>query len=371
MEVIFAKRLWTADGWRTNAAVYTENGRIVQVEYALPDDKPYVPILIPGMIELHAHGAVGYRAAEPNEDKNAHWLRSLAAHGVTTVLPTLSSAPAKQIHRAVAFYDRIRQHPLPDAARVAGVHLEGPFLNPEKKGGIDPRYLTLPSVEHYRILSEGHEEALRLVTLAPELTDADALIRHLTQRGVRVNAGHSNATAAEMRSAITCGLDGVTHFFNAAKPITHRDPGFLTAALLDDTVFCEMISDCIHVAPEALALLFKVAGAHRLCIVTDAVPLTGMPDGIYGDRMVVDGCPRLQNGTLCGGRCLMDGCVRALIGIGLDPWDVVCMASHTPARRIGLTDRGDVAEGLLADLAVLDDDYRILYTVIDGKRITP
>ena len=369
MRSVSAKKVWTANGWLSHAGVLIEDGIITGVTEGVAENDCDVPVLIPGMIEVHVHGSMGYNASTPNKEENAAWLRRLAAHGVTGVVPTLSSSPAEKIRHAVAFYDEVVQHPIENGARVLGVHLEGPFLCPEKKGGINPLYLRAPSIEHYRELTGDHGGAVRLVTLAPELEHAADLISYLKEAGVCVSAGHSNATAEQMRAAVACGLDGVTHFFNAARPITHRDPGFLTAALLDDGVFCEMVSDLVHLAPEILQLLVKVAGPARLVAVTDAVTLTGMPDGHYGDRVVVDGSPRLENGTLTGGRYLMDGCARALIDVGIDPFDVFYMTSHTPAKRLGYSTLGDIAPAHSADLVAMDEDYRVLFTVIGGKTI--
>ena len=369
MRSVFAKKVWTSRGWINHARVDIDNGVIVRVVEDASEGKVCVPVLIPGMIELHVHGSLGYNASFGDACENAVWLRRLASHGVTGVLPTLSSSPAQKICRAVAFYDDVRRQPIANAARVFGVHLEGPFLNAEKKGGIDGRYLHAPSVAHFQSLCGAHEEAVKLITVAPELEGSQELIRYLRDRGICVNAGHSNATAEQMREAIACGLDGVTHFFNAARPMTHRDPGFLTAALLNPNVYCEMVSDLVHVAPEVLCLLVRTAGPRRMAVVTDAVTLTGMPDGRYGDRVVVEGSPRLENGTLTGGRYLMDDCARALIGIGLDPWDVFCMTSHTPSRRIGLTNVGDIAQGLDADLVAMDEQYQVLFTMIGGEEV--
>lgn len=362
-----AKRLWTSSGWLSCAGVRIENGIICEILHDLPKEQCTLPVLIPGMIDLHLHGALAYAAANPDEAGCAAWLRGLCAHGVTAVLPTLSSAPADKIRDAVAFYDGLRHAPVAGGARVLGVHLEGPFLNPEKKGGIDPRYLQSPSLSHYEALTGEHGDAVKVVTLAPELEGADVLIRELFARGVHASAGHSNATAEEMRRAMVCGLDGVTHFFNAARPITHRDPGFLTAALLESHVYCEVVSDLVHLAPDILRLLVQAAGARRLAAVTDASAYTGLPDGDYGERVVVNGSPLLPNGTLTGGRYLLDGCARALLSIGIDPWDVVCMVSHTPARRVGRHDLGDIAVGCRADLVGMDENYRVLFTMIGGQ----
>ena len=128
-----------------------------------------------------------------------------------------------------------------------------------------------------------------------------------------------------------------------------------------------MVSDLVHLAPEIIKLMVKCAGASRISIVTDAVTYTGMPDGRYERCVVVDGSPRLENGTLTGGRYLTDGCVKALVGIGLDPYDVIQMATNTPARRLGIENIGDIATSMRADLVAMDENYNILFTVIGGE----
>ncbi|MBR2848331.1 MAG: N-acetylglucosamine-6-phosphate deacetylase [Clostridia bacterium] len=369
MNSIYAKQVWTSSGWLHNARVYIEDGIIDHIS-ANEDTNTYdVSVLIPGMIELHAHGSLGYNAALPNKEENEQWLKRLALHGVTGILPTLSSSPPEKVRDAVAFYDEIVKNPVDNGARVLGVHLEGPFLNFEKRGGINGQYITLPSLEHFEKLTGDRASAVKQITLAPELEGALELIRYLKENNVHVNAGHSNATAEEMRTAIKAGLDGVTHFFNATRPINHRDPGLLTEAIINDGVFSEIVCDLVHLAPEIIRLLVKAVGPRRLSVITDAVTLTGMPDGRYDDRIVKDGSPRLENGTLTGGRYLMDDCARALISIGIDPWDVFCMTSNTPARRISEKTLGDIAPSFKADLVGMDTDYRIRFTMIDGSII--
>ena len=271
---------------------------------------------------------------------------------------------------AVRLFASLADREEPDGARVLGVHLEGPFINVAKKGGMRAECVLPPSPENWRRITGDCEGAVRLVSLAPEIPGAAEMIRYLSGRGIRVNAGHSDATATEMRAAIAEGLDGVTHFFNAARPIHHREPGLLVEALLHDEVYCEMIADLVHLAPETVRFLVKCAGAGRIAMITDAVPMTGVEDGEYGDIVVTDGSPRKRDGTLTGSRWLHDQDVRGLIfRAGIDPWDVFRMACLTPARRIGLTDAGDIAAGFRADLVCMTEDYRVLSAWVSGRRV--
>ncbi len=369
MQTISANHVWTSRGWLQNAKVHIEDGVIRRVTR---DAGPAcdVPVLVPGMIDVHIHGGRGYSVRETDPGRAAAWLRMLAAHGVTGVLASPSTAPADDIRRACEFYAGIMENPVPGGAKVLGLHLEGPFINPVRKGGMDESSVLAPTAENWERITGSAAWAVRLISLAPEMPGAPELIRFLRLRGVRVNAGHSDATAEEMRRAIGEGLDGVTHFFNAARPIRHRDPGLLAEALVHDGVYCEMISDLVHLLPETIRMLAQAAGSARVEMITDAVPMTGMRDGEYDRIVVTDGSPRLHDGTLTGSRWLNDRDARALISdVGLDPWDVFRMASNTPARRVGLTNVGDIAPQYRADLAAMTDDYRVLYTLVDGERV--
>jgi len=368
MNSISAKRVWTSSGWKYNACVHFENGvidHISQNASAACD----VPTLVPGMIELHVHGSLGFEVLDAEPDTASDWLKRLAKHGVTGVLPSPASAPLTKMHDTVAFFDNIMDNPIKNSTKVLGLHLEGPFLNIEKKGGMDPECIVPPSIDAYQTIANGHEKAIKLITVAPEMDGALELISYLSDRGVHINAGHTNATAAQMRKAIAKGLDGVTHFFNASRGIHHREPGLLVAALLDPNVYCEAVCDQIHIAPEIIQLLVQAAGPKRVTVITDAVQLTGMPDGIYGPKKVENGSPRLLDGTLIGSRYLMDDCVRGLIEIGIDPWDVFCMTSYTPAKRIGMRRLGDIAPQFAADLVAMDDTYHVVKTIIDGETV--
>lgn len=369
MESISAKRVWTSKGWVHNARVYVQDGVIHHISQDAGEDCD-VPVLIPGMIDLHVHGFNGFDVNITNHKQAAAWLELEAAHGVTALLATVSSAPMGDIRASVGLFDELTEKPVESGSKVLGVHLEGPFISIKRKGGMNEETICPPSIENYKKMTDGHEKAIKLISLAPEIEGAAELICYLRDRNVCINAGHSDATAAEMQRAVSLGVDGVTHFFNAARPIHHRDPGMLTAALLDKDVYCEMISDMEHLAPEIIHLLIQTAGAHRIAVITDSISFTGMPDGEYGETVVIHGAPKKRkDGTPNGGCCLMDDCVRKLISIGVDPWDVFCMTSYTPARRIRMNRLGDIAPLHMADMVAMDETYHVLFTVVNGRKI--
>lgn len=367
MKTLTAKRIWTDQGWLENAAIDIENGMILSVRQGVCAPFDY-PLIVPGYIELHVHGGQLYSVNDPKREHAEAWLQREAAHGVCAMLASLSTASLEVMRDSVALFSDIMDHPVKGGARVLGVHLEGPFINPVRKGGMDPNYIIPPSVENFRKIAGEKEHAIKLVSLAPEMPGADELIAYLVRRCIKVNAGHTDASAAQMFHAISLGLDGVTHFFNAARPIHHREPGVLTAALITPSVYCEMIGDLAHLAPETIKLLVQTAGSSRVCVITDAVPLTGAEDGTYGHIRVTNGNPRMFDGTLSGGRYLMDRIVQELIGIGLSPYQVLQMASNTPAKRLGITNMGNIAPCYRAMLTVLDEQYNVIATVIDGEQ---
>lgn len=366
MDILTAKRVWTSHGWLENASVKIDNGVIASVSGGVYGPCDF-PIIVPGYIEEHVHGGEFYFVHDPDRAHAEDWLRREASHGVCAMLASPTTASVEDMKRSVGTFADFMKNPVKDGARVLGVHIEGPFINPKRKGGMDADCILPPTVENYKKIAGEHEDAVRLITLAPEMEGADELITYLVKRGVKVNAGHSDATAKEMLHAISLGLDGVTHFFNATRPIHHREPGLLTAALITPTVYCEMIGDLVHLAPETIKLLVLTAGADRICAITDAVELTGVADGVYGDIHIINGSPRMADGTLMGSRYLMDRVVQSLISIGLDPYDVFKMASNTPARHLGFTDLGDIAPEYRACMTVLDENYNVMGTVLDGN----
>lgn len=369
MHSISAKRVWTSKGWLENARVILNDGRIERI-VKNAEENCDVPMLVPGMTELHVHGSLGYSVQNLDDDGTSAWLRRLAKHGVTSVLPSPSTAPIDVMHASVERFARIMENPIKDGAEVLGIHLEGPFVSEIKKGAMDVRHMLAPTIENYQSLVYGCEKAIKLITLAPELPGALELIRYLRRQNVWVNAGHSNATFDEMNLAISQGVNGVTHFFNASRAIHHREPGMLVAAMLSPDVYCELIGDLVHVHAGILRLMMQTIGARRVALITDAVRLTGEPDGRYENIIVTNGSPKKLDGTLSGGCKMMDEIVRGLIAdIGLDPWDVFCAACNTPVRRIGVLGLGDIAPLYKANLVAFDDSYHVMLVVIDGEEV--
>jgi N-acetylglucosamine-6-phosphate deacetylase len=252
--------------------------------------------------------------------------------------------------------------------RILGMHLEGPFLSPSRLGTHEASSRRDPDVALLdRLLDAG---SVRLMTLAPELPGASALIDRLLERGVAVSLGHSDATAAQANAAFDRGVRSVTHIFNAMRPFLHRDPGIAGAALARDDVVVAIILDGIHLAPETAQVVFRAA-SDRVALVTDAITAAGVADGSYSfgnlDVQVHDGTVRGPDGVLAGSVLTMIEAVRSLHELGASFEQAVAAATSTPARVIDAGEAGRLSVGLPADLVVLNDRLEIERVLVGGE----
>lgn len=326
-------------------------------------------VLAPGFIDLQLNGAFGIDfTTAPHRLWEA--AAQLPRHGVTAFLPTIVSSPLATI---AAARRALLAGPPPGfvGARPIGLHLEGPFLAPGRRGVHDQAVLRLPELETVEDWSPG--TGIRMVTLAPELPGAIALVRTLAERGIVVSAGHSAATLAEGIAGIDAGIRYATHVFNAMPAIDHREPGLITAVLLDERVTAGFIADGIHVAPEVLALAARVVRPGRFSAVTDAIAALGMPPGVYplGDLEVTsDGVTaRLGDGRLAGSVLRLDHAIRNVrTFLNWSVADGVASVTTVPARLLDVADRhGVLAPGAVFDGVLLTPELEIVATFIAGR----
>ncbi len=351
----------TPGGWRRGRVVF--DGRIGAVEGA--QARPEPPYVLPGFVDLHVHGGGGADAMAGFDA-----IRTTAAlharHGTTTMLATSVTAPVAEID---GFLDAVRlaaSSDWPEAARVLGAHLEGPFLNPGKLGAQPPFAIPADPGLMRGWLERG---PVRVVTLAPECDAGGALVALLVAGGVRPQIGHSLCGYAEAVRALGAGC-GVSHLFNAMTPLVHRGNGIAGAAFAHGQ-FVEIIPDLIHVEPGAI--LAARRAIPKLYGVTDATAGAGMPDGEYrlGAHRVVkaEGAMRLGDGTLAGSALTMDAALRNLVTIGLPLEEAAARLSTLPADWLGVTEIGRIVPGARADLVVLDADLGVEAVVIGGRRL--
>ncbi len=358
-----------------NGTVVVENGRIQSItphtNRKTPVDATFIDaaglLIVPGFIDLQLNGGFGHDFTQQPETIR-QVAEQLPQFGVTSFLPTIITSPPETVAAAQAV---LAQGP-PAAFKGAvplGLHLEGPFLNPAKKGAHEARWMKLPS------LSTSHnwtpDNQVRLVTLAPELPQAAELIQALTANGVVVSAGHSMATYNEAQSAFDAGVRYGTHLFNAMPPLHHREPGLAGALLADERVIFGVIPDGIHVHPSLIKTVRQAAG-QRMTLVTDAMAAMGMPPGRYqlGDFTVTvtETDSRLPDGTLAGSIVTMDAALRNLMRFtGCTLAEALPAVTRIPAQLLGLPNKGQLVPGADADLVLLSPDLQVQMVVVNGR----
>ncbi len=368
-------------GFVDGLAVLVDGTRIVEV---LPQGDPRVRaatqrdlggrLLMPGFIDTQVNGGGGVLF---NDAPTVDSIRTIGAahrrYGTTGFLPTLIS---DDLHVIEASLEAVREalSPTDDAPRVPGllgIHIEGPFLNPERKGVHDPEKLRALDAAAIKLLTTP-TGGRTMVTLAPEMT-TPAHIRALTEAGVIVSAGHSNATYAQTRAALDAGLRGFTHLFNAMSQLGNREPGVVGAALDDESSWCGLIVDGVHVSPVTLRIAMRAKSLERFMLVTDAMPNTGSDLATFalaGKRVNVrNGSLYDENGTLAGASLTMARAVaNAIELLGVEVHEAARMAAAQPAAFLKL-DRvlGRIERGMLASLVVANDELEVLETWIDGQ----
>lgn len=326
--------------------------------------EPGAPLLLPGFIDLHVHGAGGRDVMEGG-DAALQVARRHAQHGTTALLATTMTAPLEDLRSSLPPVGELCRGGAPGAARVLGVHLEGPYINAGKLGA-QPPYARPVSMEELRELDA--LAPIRLLTLAPEVPGNMDAIEALVAAGFRVQVGHTAGTYEDGVQALQRGARGFTHLFNAMTPLHHRMPGMVGAALAHAR-FAEVIPDLLHVHPGAIRAALR--SIPCLYCVTDSTAATGMPDGEYRlGRQAVTKClggVRLADGTLAGSTLTMDRALRNLVdvvGLGLE--DAARRVSTHAAEFLGLPDRGRLAAGAWADVVVLDRDLRVQEVFVEG-----
>ncbi len=321
-------------------------------------------IAVPGFVDLQVNGFAGIDLCDADAAGYRRAGEALLETGVTAYLPTFITAPEEQLLAALG------EVPASGCPRILGAHLEGPFLSAQRLGvhpvasRKDPDDGLLE-----RLLAAG---PVCLVTLAPELPRADALIRSLLKREIVVSCGHSDATADQAHTAFDAGVRTVTHLFNAMRPFHHRDPGVAGAALARDDVVVQVILDGVHLAPETASFVWRAA-AGRVALVTDAMAGAGVTDGDY--RLgalaveVRDGIARGPGGALAGSTLTMIEAVRNLHALGASFEQAVMAATAVPARVLRRADVGRLEIGHSADVVVLSDELEVERVLVDGRDV--
>ena len=337
----------------------------------LPEDA----IVLPGFIDQHVHGAGGADGMDGTVEDIKMIAQTLAKEGTTSFLVTTMTQSKENILKAMRSVKEYREANQKEGARAVGIHLEGPFINEKHKGAQPLEYVAKPDVATFDEYNEASGNAIKIVSLAPEIEGADELIKHLCEKGVVASIGHTGAKFADVEKAVACGAKNVTHTYNAQSALHHREIGVVGSAMLINDLNCELIADTIHVSVPAMKLLIKNKYADKISLITDAMRAKGIPDGegeLGGQKVFVkNGEARLADGTLAGSVLRMNKAIENVVKkVGVPFEQAVEYATMNPARLLGIDkETGSIKVGKRADFTVLNGNYEVLLTIRDGEVI--
>ncbi len=362
------------------AVVVSDEGKIAFVGKV--EDAPQVRglhinlrgrILAPGFVDIHVHGGYGVSFGDGDLAGGLEvYSKWVAGNGVTGFLLSIAAPDAPSLTNIISTYATILNREVPGAEPL-GLHLEGPFINREKKGGFNPTWIRSASVEETQAYLDAGNGKIVQMTLAPEMPNADAVATLLRQAGVVAALGHSNTDYTTASKALQGNFAHVTHTFNAQSSLHQRAPSVFGAVLASDHITAELIADGVHVHPGAMKVLIRCLGTDRVVLITDSIIAAGLKDGLYNlvgsDIFVKAGVALQADGTLSGSTGTLNRCVRnvhQLVGYPL--LEAVKMASLNPCRAMGFADRlGSIYPGKDASLTVIDEEVNVYLTMVKGQ----
>jgi N-acetylglucosamine-6-phosphate deacetylase len=324
-------------------------------------------IAAPGFIDVHIHGAGGHDVMEGTEQALKAVSKTIAAHGTTSYVATTVTARPEDICKAsegISRYIALQHQAADTAAEILGIHFEGPFISPVRRGVHPVEWLKLPSAEllaKFIASAGGHA---RVLTIAPELCGAMPCIDAARKSGMVVGIGHTDATCEQAHAAFHQGAHHAIHMYNAMRPFSHRDAGIIGAVLTSPDVTAELIADGVHVEETAMRLLLQAKGAAGVILISDGISATGMPDGKYMlgsfEVSVSGGVCRNAEGKLAGSTLTLDRALRNIVGLGTSLSDALRMLTVNPATLLGIESRkGSLCAGADADIILLDDALNV------------
>lgn len=360
-----------------NGAIAVSDSKIYEVgkieDVHIPDDSEVIDgsglTIAPGFVDLLVHGGGGFGFSDENKNSFDEISQYFLSHGSTTVLGSLHAKPKEKLLDDLKLLsDYIINNP---NSNIKGIHMEGPYLNSELKGAMNEDYLWTPTVESFLELWNASQGLMKMMTISPELPGSLDVIREASYRGVVCSIGHSTAKYEDIDHAIDRGAAHVTHMFNAMLGMHHRKPSLVTAALLRDELKIELIADTYHVHPAMMELLLKIKTSKGIVLITDSIRAGGMHEGEYqfSDQRVYvkDKKAMLEDGTLAGSTLTLNTAIKNIVETtNADITDAIRMASLNGAKVIG-ANRGILASGKIADIVVLNKNYDVVYSIINGK----
>jgi N-acetylglucosamine-6-phosphate deacetylase len=333
-------------------------------------------IAVPGFIDVHIHGAGGHDVMEGTDEALSAVARTLAAHGTTSFVATTVTASPDAIcasAEGIARYITLQQQAEDNRAQVLGVHFEGPFISPVRRGVHPTEWITLPSAGLLQRFTDAAGGYAQILTIAPELLGAMPCIDAARKAGLVVAIGHTDATYEQARAAIAHGARHAVHVYNAMRPFTHRDSGVIGAVLTSPDVTAELIADGVHVDETAMRILLQAKGAAGVILISDGISATGMPDGKYTlgtfEVTVAGGVCRNAEGKLAGSTLTLDRALRNIVYLGIPLPDALRMLTLNPATLLGIEfKKGSLRTGADADILLLDESLNVTQTWTRGFR---
>lgn len=360
-----------------NAAIFVEGECIRQI---LPQgaempqaDETYDAagnMVVPGFIDMHFHGAMGFETTTDNPKAMPAIGDAKILEGVTDCCPTTLTLSEEQLTKALGHIEDYKKNP--SGAEVIGVHLEGPYVNPECLGAQNPAYQRNPDIKEIQRLDKVSH--VSVITYAIELPNAVPFTEGLLRMGIVPSCGHTNATARQFEEGGKRGLRRLTHFCNQMTKLHHREIGMVGTGLRKKEVYIEMICDKIHLCPDMIDLIFHVKNLDHILLITDAMEASHLQDGKYQlgglDVLVSDGAARLaSNGALAGSILRMNDALKNVYEVtGLPLEDLIRVTALNQAQELGINDLGRVEAGFRANLAVLDKDFQVKQVFLRGKK---
>lgn len=352
---VFDKRGWTA--LPPHAYILDARGHIVS----------------PGFIDIHTHGGGGYDASDATVEAISRIACTHNKFGTTSMLISICPDSMKTMCRQIEAVREYMQINPKTGARIIGIHMEGPFLNPERSGALNKRFFRQPSEEDLLRLVKVSGQTIRMMTIAPELKDSVKVIKTADSLGIKMAVGHSDASYQDMICAINAGINHTTHAFNALRETHHRDPGVMGTVLINEEVTIEIIADNHHVHPAVLTLALMVKGTSKITLVTDSLKITGLKGKQFYHAgklvRVVDGLAKLADWTIAGSIITMNVAVRNILDTKRVPLtDAIKMATLNPSRVLGINDRkGKLLPGMDADIIIFDDNLDVKLSMVEGE----